>query len=348
MRMLPVDKSMQLTQLSKMVGPQNTTPVLIANGIDRVVDVGKAVYDRCSNIISSTYNTVLSKQRKVTWLNWLRGDSDLFESAAMFSEYEWNVLDNTGTFPYTLNIPDGMNLVDSSTIIGNNTPTDNLVAKEAVNQMQQYGKIDPALFITYSTIPSTNTGYVHTSGVHNVFECFKIPWGEVTLYSALSNEHQDFPVYPEKLSDKAVADYDTMPDILYQYEPWYVYRSSGPRENQYVFDFHRDMWTGDHRDGYAYRLIQFCKANCYPRYSGSAVNTSFVTLYIGGQPIIHGILKEVNDDWDGPLGLDKRPLHCTLTLTIAEVSKESLNYDYVKNNYPKEVHSQDVTETKLL
>jgi len=328
MKMLPVSKDTTLTQLTRIVG-QQVSKLLGINRVPRVNKVGQALHDRCEQIASDT-NIEVTNQRKVSMLNKLRGDADLFERAALMSDSEWRVLDTTGSFQDTLLVPDDIHLVDQSTLLGNQQQITASVGNAAVEQMQLYGRVEPALFITYSQLPATNIGYVPSPETPNVFQWFRIPWGKISLYSALSNEYMDFPVYPETISDKTVASYDEMPDMLYQYEPWYLYKSSGPRENSYKFNFHRDMWTGDHRDGYAFKLIQFCKANCYPSYNGSLVNTSFVTLYIGGHQIIHGVLKDVSEEWDGPIGLDDYYLHCVLTLTIAEVSKEPLNYDYVK------------------
>ena len=58
------------------------------------------------------------------------------------------------------------------------------------------------------------------------------------------NEMLAFPVYPEELDDGVVANYEDMSEMLYQYEPWKVYKSSGPREMTFTFNFHRDMWSG--------------------------------------------------------------------------------------------------------
>ena len=141
----------------------------------------------------------------------------------------------------------------------------------------------------------------------------------------------DFPVYPEELSDQRTANFDQMPQLLYQYEPWYLYTSSGPRQNTFTFIFHRDMWTGDHRNGGANILIRFCEANCYPEYRGSSVISSIVTLYVSGSALISGVLTEVNVDWSGPIGQDGFYLYCELQLTIIEVSPEVLNFTSVLN-----------------
>ena len=98
--------------------------------------------------------------------------------------------------------------------------------------------------------------------------------------------------------------------------------------NQITFNFHlhRDMWTGDHTDGNAARLVRFCEANCYPDYNGSAVITPTVSMYINGANIITGIMTDTKTDWRGPIGSDGFYLELNLSLTIVEVSPTPLNY----------------------
>jgi hypothetical protein len=140
-----------------------------------------------------------------------------------------------------------------------------------------------------------------------------------------------FPVYPENIDDGVSANYEEMNEMLYQYEPWKVYKSSGPRENTYTFVFHRDMWTGDHRDGSANNLIRGCEANCYPNFDGSLVNVPIVTLYIHGVNHITGVMTNCKVKWDGPIGLDGFYLKCELSFTITEISPQALNYNTVRN-----------------
>jgi hypothetical protein len=140
-----------------------------------------------------------------------------------------------------------------------------------------------------------------------------------------------FPVYPEEYDDGVSANYEEMGEMLYQYEPWKVYKSSGPRENTFTFKMHRDMWTGDHRDGNANALIRGCEANCYPDYDGSLVNVPIVTLYIHGSNLITGVMTSCKTHWSGPIGLDGYYLCCDLTLTIVEVSPQALNYNTVRS-----------------
>lgn len=324
---------MTYSDLLDIIGEDNMASVLWANMIAKDPNQGYAIV-MAHDDAAWNEDIEVTESQKITVLNSLRFDSELFEKAALMSEEDWRTYIVFNAFRYTLTIPDSVALKDLSKVQGSGVPIDDEIANSVITQIQETGQIDPTVFNSYSNtqIGATVSPEISTtSSTVDVFQYFKIPWREVTLYSSLADAGVDFPVYPESISDKITATYDTMPDILYQYEPWYVYKNSGPRENSYTFDFHRDMWTGDHRDNKALQLVQFCKANCYPRYQGAAVNVSTVTLYIGKHPIITGILTAVEDEWDGPIGLDGRYLHCKLTLTITEVAEEPLSFDVVKD-----------------
>lgn len=325
MQFLKISPNTTLTQLADAVGYRNVDSVLHLNGIPRTPNIGLAMKSRCLSVINNSED--VDWQRKSSILNTLTQDSDVFEYASLASSTSWKVLSNIGTFPNMLKIPDTIQLPDSEQLLGNNESVKTLIYRNVMSDLQSPPHyVRPETFNEYSSIrPSQVISDTQTES--KVFEWFKIPWGEVTLYSSLSGNTVDFPVYPEGVSDAVRANYTTMPDLIYQYEPWQIFTGSGPRSNTYDFDFHRDMWTGDHRDGKANELIRFCMANCYPRYTGSMVHTSLVTLYVHGKNLITGVLTDVNVEWDGPLGLDGYYLHCKLTLSITEVSPEPLSYD---------------------
>lgn len=332
MKYLRISENTKLTELSDIVGNRNIDSILHINNLKRTPYIGQEIVKSANQAISSVASEI-SWQRKSTLLNKLAGDSDLFELAATMSSDAWKVLSSKDTFPNMLKIPESVPLTDSTDVFGNGVGVPIAVYHRAMAQLASSEfnhRIDPSVFNEYSTIrPATLQNPI---GGYNAdpFQWFKIPWGEVTLYSSLSGTSVDFPVYPEEVSDSIQANYSTMPDLIYQYEPWQIYNSSGPRSNSYTFDFHRDMWTGDHRDGKANELIRFCQANCYPRYNGSAVDSALVTLYIGGKPLITGIMTSVTTDWSGPLGWDHWYLACKLNISITEVSTQALNFDVVR------------------
>jgi hypothetical protein len=329
MQFLKVNKNLKLFDLTNIVGQENIEDVLHVNELQRVPMIGKSFVDKCSKIIRE--DPVVSVERKINILNRLSADSEVFETACLMGEGGWKVMSSLGTFPNTLKMPDLVTLPTSSDIIGGSkSHTPDLVFSKATSQMAETGNVDPALFEEFSSSQQTSIVNTQSDYSSHKFEGFSIPWGKITLYSSLADESMDIPVYPETVSDGRSATYTQMPDLLYQYEPWYVYESSGPRTVTLRFHFHRDMWNGDHTKGGANKLIRFCQANCYPRYSGSSVYTSTVTLYINGSVFIHGILTDVSPDWGGPIGHDGWYLECDLNMTFTEIAVNPLNYDSVR------------------
>jgi hypothetical protein len=336
MQFLNIDKNMTLSQLNNRVGSKNTNMVLQQNNLPRVHNIGQAYQDMCETVSASytevgadgvTSNTV-SYSRKMSILNNYTSDAEIFEAVSLQSEDGWKLLSTVGTMSEYIRMPDLVQLPNSSDILGGagDNPVSSQVYSKAMRYLEHNLDIDPVIFNTYSDRQGTYTAEAVNT---DVFQWFKIPWGEVTLHSSLSNISMDLPVYPDYWEDERSANYDTMPDMLYQYEPWQVYKSSGPRSNTYTFKMHRDMWSGDHRDGRCMELIRFCEANCFPVFSGAVVNTPIVTLYIHGQVLISGILTSVRTQYSGPIGHDSLPLYVEMSLSITEVSKEPLNYNTV-------------------
>lgn len=332
MQFLAINKKTKLTDIAAAVGSRNVESILHLNDVDRVPDVGEAFWAECGRKIQDAAD--VSYDKKLSLLNGLTSDSDIFETAALTSASGWKLLASMNTLPGYLRIPESIVVPASTSILGNGQVIASSIYDKVVKSLTLVPHtIDPSIFNDYSTSRSgaVNTPFMTGDG-SDPMQWFRIPWGMVSLYSSLSDDKVDFPVYPEEISDGVKANYTTMPDLLYQYEPWQIYESSGPRSQSYTFDFHRDMWTGDHGDGKANQLIRFCEANCYPEYRGSAVYTSLVTLYVAGKPLITGIMNDVSVSWDGPLGKrDNWYLHCKLTLSITEVSQQTLNYNTVKN-----------------
>lgn len=329
MKYIEINKNTTLEDLTRQVGRSNIDNVLHINGLSRVPNVGEQ-YEYIKSTVIETNSDVDTKS-KLNILNTLTSNSDVFEKASMLSGDEWKVLSYTKSLPDMIQIPDDVTVSIDAKVLGNHIQVPSNVYQKTMNELKYNGVVSGSSFNTYDNHPSHGIDREYSTN-SNEFQWFKLPWGEVMLYSSISDSYVEFPVYPEEISDARSATYTTMPDLLYQYEPWQIYLSSGPRENSYKFHFHRDMWTGDHGDGKANELIRFCQANCYPDYRGSATYTPTVTLYISGQPIINGILTRVDTLWSGPLGKrDNFYLDCELTLSIIEVSKEPLNYTTVMN-----------------
>ena len=323
MQFLQITDNMTLKSLQDRVGSRNVDNVLNLNSLSRTPNVGKALNELCESVVAATES--VSNQRKISVLNTLTDEADVFEAAALLDDSGWKFLSEKGTMPGMLKMPSTITLPDATDVLGGSVGS---VATDVYNKVMDYLKnnqpIDPIAFNEYSTQRGSQT--YDTVSVNNAIQWFNIPWGKISLYSSLTGKSLDFPVFPETYQDGYQANFDTMPDMIYQYELWYTYKSSGPRSNTYEFKMHRDMWTGDHRDGKCNELIRFCEANCYPEYNGAAVSISTVTLYISGKPLIRGILTKVGVEYSGPIGLDDFPLVVTLTLDITEISTSPITH----------------------
>lgn len=338
MKYVPITKDTTLSELISIVGERNIDYVLQANGLSRTVKIGEQLIDRTSNLDSNDLFT--DYQTKLNVLNSLVSDSDVYEKAALGEDRDWYSLSKYGTFYNYIKIPDEIDIPVSSGILGNGEPISNDLYKQCADSLlgkridTERNTIDPTIFNEYNSTVDTTYGLSVNSDKYknvNPFQWFNLPWGKISLYSSVSGKSRDFPVYPEEYSDGYTANYDQMPNMLYQYEPWQIYKDSGPRQNTFTFMMHRDMWTGDHRDGLANELVRFCEANCFPNYAGSSVIAPKVTLYINGDNLITGVMTSCKADWSGPLGLDGYYLELKLTLDITEVSPEPLNYQTVLN-----------------
>ena len=333
MQFLEISPVETLLSLSDKVGKKNVEEVLVANQISRVRNVGEAFTNMCNEIVESA--KPVSAKEKTSILNTFTSDSDVFEAAALLGEMPWKVLNKLGTMPGFLKIPETIDPIPNSASVlgGRAEPISSVIYSKVMQCLKNSSIIDSAIFNDYSAAaPFTlSRSTSSTAGGHQeVFNGFKIPWGKIQLYSSLADTTIDFPVYPEEIEETRSASYSTMPDMIYQYEPWLTYQSSGPRTQEYTFHFHRDMWSGNHLDGKANELIRFCEANCYARYSGSAVYSSIVRMYINGVTHISGVMDSVSKHWSGPIGRDGWYLDCELTLSITEVADEALSYDTVR------------------
>ena len=334
MQYLKMTSDMTLSKLSSIVGERNVDTVLNANSVfERSVNIGRYFDNRNKQIIQEYGNNGVDYQTKMSILNQFVSDSDIYEKAALGSDEDWVTLSQYNCFMDAIKIPEDIKLPSAEGVYGNGEPISDRVYQDCNTSLKELHYINPAIFAEYNASFSGSSYGITTTGPtssNSLLQWFKIPDGEVCLYSSISQELLKFPVYPDGFDDGVRANYDEMSETLYQYEPWNVYKSSGPREITFVFKFHRDIW-GDHRDGNANNLIRGCKANCFPDYNGALVNAPLVTLYIHGENFITGIMTDCKVSWDKPIGLDGFYLKCDLSLTIREVSQEKLNYTTVRN-----------------
>lgn len=331
MQFLKITENTTFSDLVKKVGSRNVETILAKNNLSRTPKIGAAL-KKLNDQVKATTASDVSWQKKSSVLNTFTQDSDIFEEACVLGEQDWKVLSTLGTFPNMLKIPETIKLPDDDDIIGNGIGVVTSTYKNVMKSLKTPPhQIDISVFNSYSSTKDISlVDGIDQSASKMLDQWFKLPWGDITLHSSIDDSSIDFPVYPEELDDGRAANYTEMPDLLYQYEPWPVYQNSGPRTNTYTFKMHRDMWTGDHRDGKCNELIRFCEACCYPEYNGSAVNTTRVTLYVKGQPLISGIMHNTSTSWSGPIGLDGFYLECELKIEIQEVSDTPLSYKTVK------------------
>lgn len=327
---LKIPENMTLSQLSNRVSHENVGAVLAANGLSWGPNIGTALTNACNAALASATNPV-SWEQQYNMLNRLAQDSDSFEYACLMSDSAWQVYASINTFPGMLSIPGSVQISSGSDTLGNGVPVTSVIYNGVMSRLLvEPHHIDISLFNEYSSAGAAQAATYGDPG-SEIFNSFHIPWGEVTLWSSIDGSHVEFPVYPETVDDGVQAEYTTMPDMLYQYEPWYIYKSSGPRSPKYSFHFHRDMWTGDHRDGRANALIRYCQAHCYPDYRGSAVVAPTAALYVAGNKLINGIITAVNVSWSGPIGLDGWYLECRLEVSFTEIADEPLNYTVMRS-----------------
>ena len=327
MQFIKISRTTTLKQLRDKVGTNNLEAVLNSNRLTRVPNIGAHVYARQQEARQATRaNKDVSYQSKISGLNKATQDSDVFETMALMDDSSWRVYNSTDELPGTVSVPSSVVLSASENVLGNGQRISSDIYAKVMKSLQDSHEVNPQLFNSYYLDSADSVAVVDAVSSENLFQFFRIPWGNMSIYSSISGTSKDFPVYPEEMSDGVRANYTTMPEIIYQYEPWQLYTSSGPRSNTYTFVFHRDMWTGDHRDGKANELVRFCMAQCYPEYNGSAVNAPISTLYMNGKVLIRGVINDVNVNWEGPLGLDNFYLVCKLTLSFIEVSPYPLDY----------------------
>ena len=343
MQYLTISKDETLLSISRIVGQRNTDLLLAENGIDRSPRPGKAWAGKCDNIVATTKDVTPS--RKAALLNNLTDSEEIFEKACLLDDSDWKIFSETQAFRDAIKVPESIKLPSSSRVIG--TAAGNVTAanigsvspvtyKAVMNDLKNTGTINPGIFNDVNTSIGLKLASRGTVETQTSQYAFNIPWGKVQLYSSLLDDLIDFPAYPEQLEQGRSATYTSMPDIIYQYEPWIVYQSSGPREQSISFHLHRDMWSGNHLDGKANKLIRFCEANTFPEYSGSAVIPPYVRMYIDGSLFISGVLTATNVTWSGPLGQDNWYLEFNLSLSIQEVSESKLDVHSVAKRGLKE------------
>ena len=333
MKYIQISQSETLSDITEKVGVRNVDQILADNGLERLPKIGQQLYNQVKLIQQTTEK--ISAQRKLTLLNQFVDNLDIYEKAALSDDEEWKVISAKNTFPGYLYISDQLadSIPSSYFVLGNGESVPSSIYSQIDENWLNTQPLNADIFSYVSTIRNVGlvTNQSTVNQVSNPMSWFNLPTDKITLYSSITGQSMNIPVYPEEFNDSRIANYTQMPDLLYQYEPWQMYQSSGPRSNTFNFHLHRDMWTGDHTDGKANELIRFCQAQLYPNYNGASVITPTVSLYISGNTLISGIMTQVDVSWGGPIGTDDWYLEFTLTLSITEVAESPLNYTSVLN-----------------
>lgn len=345
MQYLILNKSDTLSDISKIIGQKNIDALLNENNLARTPKLGKAWAEKANSIIAESTEDVTGA-RKAALLNNLVDNTEVFEKACAMDETEWKLFSATQAFKDAIKVPESVKLPFSSRIIGgigngailggarsisSSDPVSPITYNAVMEELKTSSVISPAIFNEVNTSPGVKLDNTVNIETKTPIFAFNIPWGKIQMYSVVLQETMDFPVYPETLNQGRKATYTSMPDVIYQYEPWIVYDSSGPREQSLSFHMHRDLWSGNHLDGRANDLIRFCEANTFPDYNGSAVTAPFIRLYIDGSLFISGVITSTEVEWSGPLGLDNWYLEFNLSLSIQEISETALNIRTVRN-----------------
>ena len=361
MQFLIIGKNDTLQTISRIIGSQNIDLLLAENGLKREPKIGKQWNKKCDDLLDTQPNEI-SAARKSTLLNAVTDSQEVFEKCCLLDEDGWKIFSAFQAFRDALRIPEAIRLPYSAKVIGSSAGAVSTArigvqskrsARPSPSPVSQSGQTDPISSNTYRTIMNElkNSGTIQPEVFNKVNTSFPVsldssrgtkinvkspqysyslPWGKIQMYSTLIDEVMDFPVYPEEVNTSRSASYTAMPDIIYQYEPWVMYEGSGPREQDLTFHMHRDLWTGNHLDGQANKLIRFCEANTFPKITGSTVESPTVRFYIDGALFIAGVLTRTDVKWSGPIGLDNWYLDFELTLSIQEVSPMQLNIDTVQ------------------
>lgn len=361
MQFLLVNKKDTLKSISRIIGSQNIDALLAENGLQREPKIGEQWNTKCDNLLLTQPNEITAV-RKSALLNALTNSQEVFEKACLLDEDEWKIFSAFQAFRDALRIPESIVLPYSSRVIGSaegtstafigipgkgrnkavtstkttspeSEPVSSVTYRAVMTSLKKTGAIKPDVFNKVNTaFPVTldNPRKKKGGDFKGSQYAFPLPWGKIQIYSSLLDETRDIPAYPEQIDESRTATYTSMPDIIYQYEPWIMYENSGPKEQSLTFHLHRDMWSGNHNDGKANELIRFCEANTFAKFNGSTVQSSTVRVYINGSLFISGVMTKTDVSWRGPIGHDGWYLEFELTLTIQEVSPISLNIDSVR------------------
>ena len=148
MQYLKITESTTLSDLISQVGARNVDAILALNMIERTPNIGAAY---TANFDLAQSRESVKAQTKITRLNTMTSDSDVFETASLLSEGGWKYLEASGSLPDTLKIPETITLPSSTSILGDGQPISRMTYDKTVAMLKESIAIDPSIFNEYSS-----------------------------------------------------------------------------------------------------------------------------------------------------------------------------------------------------
>ena len=143
----------------------------------------------------------------------------------------------------------------------------------------------------------------------------------------IGNTLLDMPCFPEQLRDGVTANY-AEDSPLGRSEPYVVYTSTGARQIPFTFIMHREM-TGNEVE--IERIVKYIESAVYPNYNSSSVAATKVTVEIGNQLAITGVMKNQSTTWSGPIDENDKYKMVTVDFTIQEVTNTAMSASKIRN-----------------
>lgn len=152
------------------------------------------------------------------------------------------------------------------------------------------------------TISSATSGFYGNIGFASQNKCYMFINGAQAIF---------FPCYPDSYSDSHSANVSQQTP-LGRSEPFQIYQNSGPRTVNVTFKMHREM---THVTPIS-EIVSAVQACCYPIGTSQTIIPR-VTLVIGRNCLITGIIKNVSTDWSDTI-IEQQYMMVSLGFSVEE------------------------------
>ena len=150
MKLLSISDTTTLKELSDMVGYNNVTDVLVANGLTRSPNIGEqfAQKVRALKSVSTNIDYILDVNvmidRKCALLKTFMDDTDIFERACLSSNQEWQVISALGTFSGYLKLPEVVaeSIPSNASLLGNGVNVSKLLYSSVINSFSSIVRLN--------------------------------------------------------------------------------------------------------------------------------------------------------------------------------------------------------------